>query len=182
MADSMLDLEVEIQPDGSARLTQGFPEGTIDLHPSQLRLIAERAGLITESDGSTAWPRNFARRLYRIREEAGHLADLIAAVPCFPPQDAMTEDERAAHELWQRIDDLIEDYEVCTSAGGSGRNAERVVTRQGVTPVTPVTPSSTSTSSERPAKTNAERQAAFRDRQKRLALEEKAPNDSPSGA
>lgn len=104
------DLSATALDDGTVRLKQrdyAGDEAIVDLHPAQLRHIAVSAGLI---DAEPAWPPGFARALLRIRKEAAALADMLGAIPCFPPQAGMTADEQAAHDLWENISDLMVEH------------------------------------------------------------------------
>lgn len=111
MSARMYDLSISTGEGGLIRLEQvaGSLEGPsiVELHPIQVRLIAEHACL---TDNTPAWPPEFERRMLRLRKEAADLADLLGAIPSFPPQAGMTADEAAAHALWESISNLMEDF------------------------------------------------------------------------
>lgn len=77
MSGQMFDLHFEQLDDLTIRLQQNDYAGeaaTIDLHPCQLRHIAERAGLLAPAP-AVAWPRGFGRRLERLQIDLAYLAD-----------------------------------------------------------------------------------------------------------
>lgn len=106
MTEHMHDLGIEALPGGVIRLEQsaGSQDGAvfIDLHPCQLRLIAERAGLPTVS-------RELRRDLNRLRDRAAGLLDLLESVPSFPP-GRETADIVAARDLLDAVDDMLDDH------------------------------------------------------------------------
>lgn len=81
MSARMYDLAWQIEGD-NIRLTQDNGCGevsTVDLHPCQLRLLAERAGLLSPAP-AVEWPRGFERRLLRLQTDIGYLADDVWVV------------------------------------------------------------------------------------------------------
>lgn len=80
MIEHMYDLGIEILDGGTVRIEQeaGSLEGAvvIDLHPAQVRLIAERAGLLAPAP-AVAWPRGFEGRLERLQSDLSYLASDI---------------------------------------------------------------------------------------------------------
>ena len=112
MNGQMYDLNVEQLDDGTIRLEQKDYCGesyTIDLHPCQLRHIAERTGLLSPSPIPT-WPRGFLRRVERLHMRIAELVDFLASIPSFPPQSEMDEDEALARDLLDTFDDLLTDF------------------------------------------------------------------------
>lgn len=108
----MFDMDMEQQDDGTIRLTQqcGIDDpSVIDLHPAQVRLIAEQCGIFPAS----AWPpKGFLRDFERVRNVAGGLYGFLRSVPKFPPseKDELDDDEAIALDLVERLDALHEDY------------------------------------------------------------------------
>lgn len=118
--ERMHDLSIEALPDGGIRLEQsagslGEP-AVIDLHPMQVRLIAERAGLLAPNPVPT-WPRGFIRRMERLRDAASELYSLLASVPSFPPGGSPTDDVIAAERLLDAFDDLLADFGIASDGG-----------------------------------------------------------------
>jgi hypothetical protein len=109
----MFDLETEQLEDGTIRLSQmnyAGEDGVIDLHPTQLRLVAEQCGIYPTAH---AWPsKGFIRDFGRARNVAGSLYNLLASVPKFPPSEnqELDADEVMALDLLDRLDALHEDY------------------------------------------------------------------------
>ncbi|MCX7167870.1 MAG: hypothetical protein NTV11_16565 [Rhodocyclales bacterium] len=75
MMEKMYDLAWKIDGDTVNLEQDGGCEGGIrvDVHISQLRLIAERAGLLSPMP-AVAWPRGFKQRLLRLQTDVGYLA------------------------------------------------------------------------------------------------------------
>lgn len=110
--EKMLDLGIEFLEVGIIRLEQSSGCGEtvlIDLHPCQLRLLAERAGLLEPVPAAT-WPRGFQRRIERLRNHAENLWQLLDSVPCCPPDSGPGDDVIAAGELLDEFDDLLADF------------------------------------------------------------------------
>ena len=110
--EQFYDLNFEQLDDGTIRLEQKDYCGEtylIDLHPSQVRHIAERVGLLTPAP-VVAWPRGFLRRVKRFHIHLAELVDFLASIPSFPPQDEMDEDEARARDLLDSLDDLLTDF------------------------------------------------------------------------
>jgi hypothetical protein len=77
--EQFYDLSFEQLDDGTIRLEQKDYCGEtylIDLHPSQIRHIAERSGLLTPAP-AVSWPPGFKQRLVRLKTDVGYLADDI---------------------------------------------------------------------------------------------------------
>ena len=75
--EQFYDLSFDQLDDGTIRLGQKDYCGEsylIDLHPSQLRHIAERTGLLSPAP-AVAWPRGFKQRLTRLQTDIDYLAD-----------------------------------------------------------------------------------------------------------
>lgn len=72
MMETMYDLAIARGPDGCIRLEQSAGSleepAVIDLHPMQVRLIAERAGLLAPQLMAGAVPNGLARRLRGLHE------------------------------------------------------------------------------------------------------------------
>ena len=109
----MFDLKTEQLEDGTIRLSQMDYAGedyVIDLHPAQMRLVAEQCGIYPAAH---AWPpKGFLRDFERIRNVSGSLYNLLASVPKFPPSEnqELNADEATALNLLDRLDALYEDY------------------------------------------------------------------------
>lgn len=76
MSEQFHDLSFEQLDDGTIRLKQKDYCGesyTVDMHPCQLRHIAERAGLLSTAP-AVAWPRGFRQRLLRLQTDVDYLA------------------------------------------------------------------------------------------------------------
>lgn len=74
--EQFYDLSFEQLDDGTIRLEQKDYCGesyTVDMHPCQLRHVAERAGLLTSAP-VVAWPRGFEQRLLRLQTDVDYLA------------------------------------------------------------------------------------------------------------
>lgn len=109
--EKMYDLGIELLDDGNINLEQdaGYGEmSRITLHPSQLRLIAERTGLLDSVPPT--WPRGFKRRLERLRERADDLGKMLYSIPSLPPGSGLSEDVIAALALLDNFDDMFADY------------------------------------------------------------------------
>lgn len=109
--EKMYDLGIEFSANGDVMLEQDAGCGErayVQLHPCQLRLIAERAGLIDPD--AQALPRGLLRRLERLRAMADDLFVLLDSVPCYPPGSGQTEDVARAGDLLGALDDLIGDH------------------------------------------------------------------------
>lgn len=77
--EQFYDLSFDQLDDGTIRLEQKDYSGesyVIDLHPCQLRQVAERAGLLSSAP-VVAWPRGFKQRLTRLQTDVEYLADDI---------------------------------------------------------------------------------------------------------
>lgn len=103
--EQMFDLSFDRMTDGTIRLYQSDYAGesaSIDMHPAQLRLIAERVGLLTPAN-VPAWPEGFQRRLERLRERLAYLA-----APCWLNEIIDRLDDGLAFEvgLTAALDDL----------------------------------------------------------------------------
>lgn len=99
------DLEAHQFEDGTVRLSQHYgveDPSVIDLHPQQLRHLAEQTGLI-----APVISRGVEVQLWRLYEHAGELADYLGAVPSFPPQPGETEDQRMANGLFEDLETLL---------------------------------------------------------------------------
>ncbi len=115
------DLSFEQLDDGTIRLEQKDYCGEsyiIDLHPSQLRHIAERAGLQSPAP-VVAWPRGFLRRVERFHLRLADLVDFLASIRSYPPQSEMDEDEARARDLLDTFDDLLTDFGILPDEGAS---------------------------------------------------------------
>ncbi len=105
----MFDLTISALADGGYELSQ--LAGSLDepcrivLHAAQVRLLAERAGLIRTPGPSL---KHIRRDLARLRDEAADLSDLLASGLYFPPQGDPSEDVVAAGELVESIDELLD--------------------------------------------------------------------------
>jgi len=157
MIDHMFALRISELADGGFELRQqgGSLEepSRIVLHPVQVRLLAERAGLIQRPAPTLPQIR---RDLERIRDAAADLFHLLASVPCFPPQADEDDDVRGARELVERIDDLLDDIEAEQCNGNSAAIS--------------VTPTKRGRPKKEDALTPAERQAKHRAKQTELQL------------
>jgi hypothetical protein len=74
--EQFYDLSFEQLDDGTIRLEQKDYCGEsyiIDLHPAQLRHIAERVGLLLPAP-AVAWPRGFKQRMVRLQADVDYLA------------------------------------------------------------------------------------------------------------
>jgi hypothetical protein len=115
------DLSFEQLDNGTIRLEQKDYCGEssiIDLHPCQIRHIAERAGLLSPAPVPT-WPRGFLRRVERFHIHLAELVDFLASIPSFPPQVEMDEDEARARDLLNDLDDLLTDFGILSGEGAS---------------------------------------------------------------
>jgi len=75
--DSMLELSFDIDADGGIKLqqTEGCEHwNTVQLHPCQLRLVAERAGLLAPVEATPEW---VARRLGKLQTWAASLHSML---------------------------------------------------------------------------------------------------------
>lgn len=114
--EQLFDLSFEQLENGTIRLEQKDYCGesyVIDLHPCQLRHIAERTGLLSPAPVPT-WPRGFLRRVERIHLRIADLVDFLASIPSFPPNSEMDEDEARARDLLDSFDDLLTDFGILT--------------------------------------------------------------------
>lgn len=109
----MFDLQIEQIEDGTIRLKQMDFAGegsVIDLHPAQLRMVAEQYGIFPAAH---PWPpKGFLRDFERVRNVAGSLYSFLMSVPKFPPSEhqELDADEEIALNLVERLDALHEDY------------------------------------------------------------------------
>ncbi len=105
--ENMLNLKFEFRDDGSVNIMQDMcgNEDYVLLHPMQLRLLAERAGLLDPAPPAT-WPRGFQRRVMRLRGRASDLHDMLR----HPPFDSAGDDVKAAAAMLTEFDDLLADY------------------------------------------------------------------------
>jgi hypothetical protein len=118
--EQFYDLNFKQLCDGTIRLEQKDYCGEpciIDLHPCQLRHIAERTGLLSPAP-VVAWPREFLRRVERFHIDLAELVDFLASIPSFPPQSEMDEDEARARDLLDAFDDLLTDFGILPAAAG----------------------------------------------------------------
>jgi len=125
--EKMHDLGLELLPDGTIRLEQFDYCGEsviLDMHPCQLRLIAERAAILSPDitqQKPSGIPAGLIRRLERLRSRADSLYSLLVSVPCFPPGGDITDDVVAAQGLAEGFDYLFRDFDLdadddgCTS-------------------------------------------------------------------
>jgi hypothetical protein len=124
----MHDLNFGQLEDGTIRLEQrdycGEPT-LVDMHPCQLRHVAESVGLLVPAATTTTrWPRGFVRRMERLRGQAHDLWALLDSVPCFPPGRGPTDDVMAAGDLLDNLDDLLADFGIdCGDAANQATNA-----------------------------------------------------------
>lgn len=75
--DSMLELSFDIDADGGIKLQQTEDHehwSTVQLHPCQLRLVAERAGLLAPVESIPEWA---ARRLAKLQAWAASLQSML---------------------------------------------------------------------------------------------------------
>lgn len=165
MTEIMFDLTFDQLDDGTIRLEQrDYCGGSviIDLHPAQLRLLAEKAGLLAINPPA-AWPRGFLRRLERLRGMADDLGRLLYSAPCFPP-GSVTDDVASAGHLMDAFDDLMADYFDDEEGAPADSND-----KSGGISVTSATATATAAKRGRPPKgqalSNAERQARHREKQ-----------------
>ena len=106
--EKMYDLEIEFLDDGRINLAQDSGCGEmvkVFLHPAQVRLIAERAGLATALP-ATIDSDLMVSQLKAIRDQAGALFEFLAGVPSFPPRDDEDEDVARARMLFEALDRL----------------------------------------------------------------------------
>lgn len=69
---------------------------SVDIHPIQLRHMAEQFGLVATSDPlAQKTIDTLTRRLRLLRDRIEHLDDLLKSIPCFPPGS----DRDSAEEL-----------------------------------------------------------------------------------
>lgn len=114
MVEHMYDLCVTDLDGGMLRLEQSAGIGetaTIDLHLCQVRLIAERAGLIR----AAAAPVWIVHRVKRIHARADHLGRMLASAPSFPPGLDLGDDVLTAIDLLDDIEDLLADLDETSS-------------------------------------------------------------------
>lgn len=107
--EKMYDLGIEFLDDGQINLEQDAGCGEVHrvtLHQVQLRLLAERAGLLEPA----TLPRGFQRRIERLRDQMHDLWQLLDSVPCMPPDSGPTDDVIAAGKILDEFDDLLADY------------------------------------------------------------------------
>ncbi len=102
------DLEFAILGDGIFRLEQSAGAGEtaiVDLHPAQMRLLAERAGLLPPAPRPT-WPRGFTRRLYRLERRFCDLANEVL-------DDKHVDNDTALRisGIHDELEDLMVDFE-----------------------------------------------------------------------
>jgi hypothetical protein len=125
--EKMWDLGVEVLADGQINLEQESGCGEmvrITLHPMQIRLLAERSGLLKQVPAAT-WPRGFHRRIERLRDHADDLLSLLDVVLCYPPGSPDTYEVTMARALLEKIDDMMADYfeeqteNIPTTTGGT---------------------------------------------------------------
>ncbi|MDG5973724.1 hypothetical protein H010_00585 [Hydrogenophaga taeniospiralis CCUG 15921] len=82
MTEDIPQLTITSLPNGNVRLENVDPVGNevnvVDIHPIQVRLIAERLGLVPTSDVTTARRiETLCRRLRVLQHRVGHLADYL---------------------------------------------------------------------------------------------------------
>ena len=179
MPEQMYDLAIRPLAVGGFELEQssGLEEpNLITLHPSQVRLLAERAGLLNPAP--TSWPRGFKRCLMRLQCRAESLYELLDSVPSWPPGRGDTQDVIDAAELCADFEEMFVEF------FGDVEQAPQAVTKNNEISVTPnpacVTQDHipvTETKRGRPATgaalTPAERQARYRAKQAELSLDGK---------
>ena len=113
--EKMQDLTFQQFSDGTVRLEQssGLDDPAIvDLHPSQLRHVAEAVGLM-EPSKLPDQPRALKKRLERIHDRLADIHDDLAAVPIYPPGSGSSADDPEVRSLWDAItalEDLLDDY------------------------------------------------------------------------
>lgn len=118
------DLGVDILEDGSINLEQNTGCGEmayVTLHPCQLRLIAERAGLL-KPPATAELPAGLIRRLERLGSRAWALYELLASVGSYPPHADLDEDVQAALDLVESFEDLFADYCMPIEDGSHGKS------------------------------------------------------------
>ena len=113
--EKMQDLTFQQFSDGTVRLEQssGLDDPAIvDLHPSQLRHVAEAVGLL-EPSKLPDQPRALKKRLERLRGRLVDIFDDLAAVPIYPPGPGSSADDPGVLSLWDAItalEDVLDDY------------------------------------------------------------------------
>ena len=163
MTGRMYALSWDVGADGMLRLEQpcGCDEpAVIDLHPAQLRVLCELAGLLPPPRLVDATL--IAGQLARVLDDADDLFRVLASVPCFPPGSGETEDVAMARRLVENIEDvlaLVEPPEPEPVAGNE--NPAAISVTEKARPGRPATGK---------AMTNAERQAKHRAKQQELSL------------
>jgi hypothetical protein len=168
--EQFYDLSFEQLDDGTIRLEQkdycGGEAYIIDLHPCQLRHIAERADILRCGDDGTA-ARRFnavAERLFRLAGDTYYRGEIIER--CGMGSEFLTE--------LDAVCDLADEFlrDLGTRASLPAPDAGLLVSNENSPPIS-VTPSETAKRG-RPATgeamTNAERQKAHREREKQRDL------------
>jgi len=176
-ADRMFDLAIAPLQNGGFQLSQQGSRldepDVIELHPIQVRYLAQRADLIPAPDPDLLdrLSARHVRRLHALRDKAVDLFELLASVPCFPPQSRETEDVTAARDLVELVDDLLDDTDTAPPA-------EPVTEKSEAKQAVSVTPKRGRPKKEN-ALTDAERQARHRARQVELQLSTTAKKEQP---
>ena len=111
----MHDLTFQQLEDGTIQLEQqwGIDDPvSIELHPSQLRHVAEAVGLL-EPSKLPEQPHALKKRLERLHDRLVDIFDDLVAVPIYPPGSGSSADDpeaRALRDAITALDDVLEDY------------------------------------------------------------------------
>ncbi len=111
----MHDLTFRKLEDGTIQLEQqwGIDDPvTIEVHPSQLRHVAEAVGLL-EPAKPPGQPRALKKRLERLRSRLVDIHDDLAAAPIYPPGSGSSADDPEVQALWDAVvalEDVMDDY------------------------------------------------------------------------
>lgn len=108
MTGRMYALSWDVGADGMLRLEQpcGCDEpSVIDLHPAQLRLLCESAGLLRPA--RLVDTGLIVGQLARILDDADELFRFLASVPAYPPGASETEDVSMARRLVEDIETVL---------------------------------------------------------------------------
>ena len=111
----MHDLTFRQQNDGTIQLEQqwGIDDPvSIELHPAQLRHVAEAVGLL-EPSKLPDQPRALKKRLERLHDRLIGIHDDLASVPICPPGSGSSADDPEVVALWDAItslEDALDDY------------------------------------------------------------------------
>lgn len=173
MNERMHDLAFQID-DGTIRLEQrdyGGESCVIDLHPCQLRYIAERAGLLEPALEAAAMPTHLQRRVRALHSRIAEFYD------CEFFFNEIYDQCSSGPEMWLHIraifemaEDLVTEQDTCQAHDdGRQRNGKEPARERNENSMTiSVTESSETRRAGRPATgeamSNAARQKAYRDR------------------